>query len=97
MNQNEEWFSFKKCVLHDENGLFSSQLKVLDKYFEPDLLDFFSNAIDVGSYSLVDDYFNLWKVWESSGQPLSHADCGKFWSFVSDQGSVETLAEGLVK
>ena len=97
VNQNGEWFSSKKCVLHDEDGLFSSQLKVLDKYFEPELLDFFSNAIDVGSYPSVDNYFNLWKVWESSGQPLSHADCGKFWSCVSDQGSVETLAERLVK
>ena len=56
MNQNEEWFSFKKCVLHDENGLFSSQLKVLDKCFEPELLDFFSNAFDVGSYPSVGDY-----------------------------------------
>ena len=56
MNQNGEWFSSKKCVLHDKDGLFSSQPKVLDKYFEPELLDFFSNAFDVGSYPSVDDY-----------------------------------------
>ncbi|XP_065630885.1 uncharacterized protein LOC112017384 [Quercus suber] len=53
---NGEWFSSKKCVLHDEDGLFSLQLKVLDKYFEPELLDFFSNAFDVGNYPSVDDY-----------------------------------------
>ncbi|KAK7860600.1 hypothetical protein CFP56_036679 [Quercus suber] len=56
VNQNGEWFSSKKCVLHDEDGLFSLQLKVLDKYFEPELLDFFSNAFDVGNYPSVDDY-----------------------------------------
>ena len=61
MNQNGKWFSSKKCVLHDKDGLFNSQPKVLDKYFEPELLDFFSNAFDVGSYPSVDDY--LEPVW----------------------------------
>ena len=97
LNQIGEWVSPEECVLHDKDGLFSSQLKVLDKYFETELLDFFSNAFGVGKYPSVDNYCNLWKVWESSGHRLSHADCCKFWSFVSKHGSAETLAHRLVK
>nr|XP_023905605.1 uncharacterized protein LOC112017384 [Quercus suber] len=80
---NGEWFSSKKCVLHDEDGLFSLQLKVLDKYFEPELLDFFSNAFDVGNYPSVDDYLIF----------------GRFGKVQANhyQGSVETLAERMVK
>ncbi|KAK7818670.1 uncharacterized protein LOC111998780 [Quercus suber] len=96
-SQNGEWVSPCECVLHDKDGLFSSQLKVLDKYFEPELLDFFSNAFGVGKYPSVDNYCNLWKVWESSGHRLSYADCCKFWSFVSKHGSANTLAERLMK
>ncbi|KAL4634563.1 hypothetical protein ACB092_04G209000 [Castanea dentata] len=97
LNQIGEWVSPKECVLHDNDGLFSSQLKVLDKYFETELLGFFSYAFGVGKYPSVDNYCNLWKVWESSGRRLSHADCCKFWSFVSKHGSAETLADRLVK
>nr|POF19521.1 hypothetical protein CFP56_47701 [Quercus suber] len=97
LNQIGEWVSPEECVLHDKDGLFSSHLKVLDKYFETELLDFFSNAFGVRKYPSVDKYCNLWKVWESSGHRLSHADCCKFWSFVSKHGSAETLADRLVK
>ena len=96
-SQNGEWVSPSECVLHDKDGLFSSQLKVLDKYFELELLDFFSNGFGVGKYPSVDNYCNLWKVWESSGHRLSYADCCKFWSFVSKHGSAKTLADRLVK
>ena len=96
-SQNGEWVSPCECVLHDKDGLFSSQLKVLDKYFEPELLDFFSNAFGIGKYPSVDNYCNLWKVWEGSGHRLSYADCCKFWSFVSKHGSAKTLADRLVK
>ena len=97
-SKNGEWVSPCECFLHDKDGLFSSQLKVLDKYFEkPELLDFFSNAFGVGKYPSVDNYYNLWKVWESSGHRLSYADCCKFWSFVSKHGSAKTLVDRLVK
>ena len=33
-SQNGKWVSPCECVLHDKDGLFSSQLKVLDKYYE---------------------------------------------------------------
>uniref|UniRef100_A0A7N2RBH9 Uncharacterized protein n=1 Tax=Quercus lobata TaxID=97700 RepID=A0A7N2RBH9_QUELO len=95
-SQNGEWVSPCECVLHDKDGLFSSQLKVLDKYFELELLDFFSNGFGVGKYPSVDNYCNLWKVWESSGHRLSYADCCKFWSFVSKHGSAKTLADSQV-
>nr|POE68285.1 hypothetical protein CFP56_26177 [Quercus suber] len=86
LNQIGEWVITEECVLHDKDGLFSSQLKVLDKYLETELLDFFSNAFGVGEYPSVDKYCNLWKVWESSGHRLSHADC-----------CVQTISESVKK
>ncbi|KAF3438505.1 hypothetical protein FNV43_RR21267 [Rhamnella rubrinervis] len=47
-----------------------------------------------------EDYFQLWKAWESSGRMLSHAECCNFWGFVSRHWSSKTektLADGLVK
>uniref|UniRef100_A0A7N2MMB9 Uncharacterized protein n=1 Tax=Quercus lobata TaxID=97700 RepID=A0A7N2MMB9_QUELO len=98
-SQNGEWVSPSECVLHDKDGLFSSLLKVLDKYFEPELLDFFSNAFGVGKYPSVDNYCNLWKVWESSGHRLSYADCygillsNKHDVFIADDPQLKDLFE----
>ncbi|XP_062170197.1 uncharacterized protein LOC133875934 isoform X3 [Alnus glutinosa] len=95
-----KWVSPIECVLHDEDGLFNLQLQVLEKHYEQKLLSFFSNAFHVRHNPSVDDYCKLWKVWESSGQPLSHADCCKFWVYVSknwSQKTEETLTGSLVK
>jgi hypothetical protein len=99
-SQNGNWVSPEECVLHDKDGLFSVQLHVLEKYYEPKLLSFFSSAFHVRYNPSVDDYCKLWKVWESSGQPLSNADCCKFWVYVSKHWSEKTektLAGSLVK
>jgi hypothetical protein len=99
-SHNGNWVSPGECVLHDEDGLFSVQFHVLEKYYEPKLLSFFSSAFHVRSNPSVDDYCKLWNVWESSGHPLSHADCSKFWVYVSKHWSKKTertLADGLVK
>uniref|UniRef100_A0A2N9J067 Sacsin/Nov domain-containing protein n=1 Tax=Fagus sylvatica TaxID=28930 RepID=A0A2N9J067_FAGSY len=99
-SQNGEWVSPSKCVLHDKDGLFSLQLKVLDKYYEPKLLNFFSHAFGVQCNPSVDDYCKLWEVWESSGYRLSHADCLKFWGYVLkhwSQRTEKTLTDRLVK
>jgi hypothetical protein len=99
-SQNGNWVSPGECVLHDKDGLFSVQLQVLEKYYEPKLFCFFSYAFHVRNNPSVDDYCKLWKVWESSGLPLSHAVCSKFWVYVSTHWSEKTertLADNLVK
>jgi hypothetical protein len=99
-SQSGEWVSPGECVLHDKDGLFNLQLQVLEKHYEQKLLSFFSNAFDVRYNPSVDDYCKLWKVWESSGHPLQHADCCKFWVYVSKHWSAKTertLADSLVK
>jgi hypothetical protein len=99
-SQNGNWVSPGECVLHDKDGLFGVQLHVLEKYYEPKLLCFFSSAFHVRYNPSVDDYCKLWKVWESSGHPLQHADCCKFWVNVLKHWSAKTertLADSLVK
>ncbi|XP_062168965.1 uncharacterized protein LOC133875014 isoform X2 [Alnus glutinosa] len=99
-SQNGKWVSPRECVLHDKDGLFSLQLQVLEKHYEQNLFSFFSNAFHVRNNPSVDDYCKLWKVWESSGHPLQHADCCKFWVCVSRHWSAKTestLADSLVK
>ncbi|KAK9933041.1 hypothetical protein M0R45_020254 [Rubus argutus] len=100
-----EWVSADKCVLYDKDGLFGLQMTVLEKHYEQkpyeqNLLLFFSSAFRVKSHPSVDDYLKLWKDWESSGSGLSHAQCCKFWSYISKHWNSETektLADALVK
>ncbi|KAF3970886.1 hypothetical protein CMV_005458 [Castanea mollissima] len=99
-SQNGEWVSPCECVLHDKDGLFSSQLKVLDKYYDQKLLNFFSHAFRVKCNPSVADYCKLWEVWESSGRRLSHDDCLKFWGYILKhwgEKTEKTLTERLVK
>ena len=99
-SQNGKWVSPCECVLHDKDGLFSSQLKVLHKYFEQKFLDFFSHAFRVKCDPSVADYFELWEVWESSGRRLSHDDCLKFWGYILKhwgEMAEKTLTEKLMK
>lgn len=95
-----QWVSPEECVLHDNDGLFSSRLNVLDKHYDPELLSFFSSAFRVKLNPLIDDYCKLWKEWESSGHKLSNAECCAFWCCAVEQCSskkAEDLAESLVK
>ncbi|KAM4107744.1 hypothetical protein ACJW30_04G168300 [Castanea mollissima] len=99
-NKKGEWVSPCECVLHDKDGLFSSQLKVLDKYYEKNLLNFFSRAFHVKRNPSVSDYCKLWEVWESSGRRLSHDDCLKFWGYILKhwgEKTEKTITEKLVK
>uniref|UniRef100_A0A2N9J2L5 Sacsin/Nov domain-containing protein n=1 Tax=Fagus sylvatica TaxID=28930 RepID=A0A2N9J2L5_FAGSY len=98
--QDGKWVSPSKCVLHDKDGLFSSELKVLEKYYEQKLLNFFSRAFGVRCNPSVDHYSKLWEGWQSSGYRLSHDDCRKFWGYVLKHWSEKTektLTDKLVK
>ncbi|KAJ6375327.1 hypothetical protein OIU77_000328 [Salix suchowensis] len=98
--ENGMWVNPEECVLHDEDGFFGLQLNVLEKHYEPELLPFFSSSFKVRSNPSFDDYCNLWKVWESSRRPLTHAECCAFWKCVLMHRSSKTertLAEDLVK
>ncbi|CAI9773837.1 unnamed protein product [Fraxinus pennsylvanica] len=95
-----EWVSSDDCVLHDKDGLFGQQLNILDKYYEDELLNFFSNALQVKTYPSLDDYCKLWKDWEDSGHLLSHDECIAFWAFVAkhwSQATQKVLSENLLK
>ncbi|KAK9190780.1 hypothetical protein WN943_019390 [Citrus x changshan-huyou] len=99
-SQSGQWVSPVECVLHDKDGLFSTQMKVLDKHYDWKLLSFFSSAFGVKSNPLVEDYCKLWKVWESSEYKLSNAECCAFWGCVLKQSSSKTkklMADSLVK
>ncbi|CAA2960786.1 Hypothetical predicted protein [Olea europaea subsp. europaea] len=95
-----EWVSSDECVLRDEDGLFGQQLNILDEHYEKDLLNFFSNALEVKTYPSLDDYCKLWKDWEDSGHLLSHDECIAFWAFVAKHWSRATqkvLSENFLK
>ncbi|KAJ4728848.1 DNA binding ATP binding [Melia azedarach] len=101
-NEKGQWARPGECVLHDKDGLFSSQLNVLDKYYDRELLGFFSRAFSVKSNPSLDDYFNLWNVWEQSRHKISYAECCAFWVFVVKKlGSIskteKLLADSIVK
>ncbi|KAJ0010297.1 hypothetical protein Pint_34765 [Pistacia integerrima] len=98
-SENGQWVNPEECVLHDKDGLFSSQLTVLDKHYERKLLSFFTKAFSVQSNPSVDDYFKLWKGWESSGYQLSKDECYAFWRCVVGWSTEKQklLADSLVK
>ncbi|KAJ0076656.1 hypothetical protein Patl1_36503 [Pistacia atlantica] len=98
-SENGQWVNPEKCVLHDKDGLFSSQLTVLDKQYERKLLSFFTKAFSVQSNPSVDDYFKLWKGWESSGYQPSKDECYAFWRCVVGWSTKKQklLADSLVK
>ncbi|KAK9940392.1 hypothetical protein M0R45_017056 [Rubus argutus] len=85
-----EWVFSDECVIYDKDELFGLQLTVLEKHYEQKLLLFFSSAFGVDSHPSVDDYLKLWKVWESSGSAFSHAECCKFWSYISKHWNSKT-------
>ncbi|PQQ17194.1 uncharacterized protein Pyn_20832 [Prunus yedoensis var. nudiflora] len=99
-DQNGDWVNPDDCVVYDKDELFGSQLTVLKNYFEHNLLVFFSRAYGVKSRPSIDDYCELWKVWETSETGLSQDQCCKFWRYVSKNWNAKTekaLPEALVK
>ncbi|CAD6256990.1 unnamed protein product [Miscanthus lutarioriparius] len=58
------WVRPADCVLHDRNCLFSTRFSVLDKYYEKDLLGFFSSTLGVRHSPRVLDHSILWRSWE---------------------------------
>ncbi|KAJ0703887.1 putative histidine kinase/HSP90-like ATPase superfamily [Helianthus annuus] len=88
---NGEWVSPQDCVLHDKNNLFGGLLYVLDKYkYEKKILGFFADIFNVKFHPSVDDYCNLWKKWEASGNQITHTECCAFWEFVVKNWNLKT-------
>ncbi|KAJ9140122.1 hypothetical protein P3X46_030804 [Hevea brasiliensis] len=95
-----KWADPRECVLYDKDNLFGLQLNVLEKYYDPKLLSFFSRAFDVKSSPSLDDYCKLWKAWERTRSKLTHAECCAFWRWVvkhRNSKMEDTLADELVK
>ncbi|KAJ1702820.1 hypothetical protein LUZ63_002599 [Rhynchospora breviuscula] len=64
-----EWVFPENCVLHDNSNLFASELHILDKFYEEDLLGFFSTAFNVKDEPDIENYVKLWKLWEKIQLP----------------------------
>ncbi|KAI5010705.1 hypothetical protein ZWY2020_012842 [Hordeum vulgare] len=85
-----QWVSPPSCVLHDKDNLFSPQLHVLDKYYDKQLLDFFSHVFGVRHDPSAEDHCKLWSTWESYVDAISLADCSAFWHFIAKNWSKNT-------
>ncbi|KAL6890290.1 hypothetical protein ACP4OV_009053 [Aristida adscensionis] len=94
-----EWVTSESCVLHDRNNFFGLCIHVLDKYYNKELLEFFSLAFGVKYGPSVEDYCKLWSTWESSVKELPMPDCSAFWQFIATNMSknTEKLLAGCVK
>ncbi|CAI0455818.1 unnamed protein product [Linum tenue] len=99
------WVNYEECILHDKDGLFGSQLYVLEKHYNNKLLGFFKEAFGVRANPSLTNYCNLWKRWGNrSSHSLTHSECCAFWSSVvimshhkSDKRKEEVLAGELSK
>ena len=89
-SHNGVWIGPEKCVIHDKDGLFGSELNVLEKHYKSELFAFFSGVMRVKSHPSVDDYCKLWKDWEDSKEKLSHSECSSFWAYISKHWSKST-------
>ena len=67
-----KWMSAESCVIHDVDGLFKSRLKILENWYDEQLLNFFSNSLSVPNHLEIEDYCLLWRdrykivTWEDS-------------------------------
>ncbi|RLM58513.1 uncharacterized protein C2845_PM18G07760 [Panicum miliaceum] len=85
-----QWVRPADCTLHDRNGLFSTHFSVLDKYYEKDLLGFFSNVLGVRHCPRVLDHCILWRSWECTCFELTPASCSFFWEFIGNRWNATT-------
>lgn len=84
------WVCPADCVLHDRHGLFSTRFSVLDKYYENDLLGFFSTILGVRHRPRVLDHCILWRSWECTGFEMTPASCSFFWEFIGNRWNATT-------
>ncbi|KAG6508895.1 uncharacterized protein LOC121980120 [Zingiber officinale] len=85
-----QWVSSSSCILHDKVDLFSSQLFILDKYYDTKILDFFSRVFKVRVGPCLDDYCKLWSSWEVSAHHLTVQQCSFFWVFIANHWNSNT-------
>ena len=85
-----QWVRPADCTLHDRNGLFSTHFSVLDKYYEKDLLGFFSTVLGVRHCPRVLDHCILWRPWECTCFELTPASCSFFWEFIGNRWNATT-------
>ena len=70
----DEWKDSKQCLVHDENGIFLHRLEILDKFYEEELLPFFSCSLGVSLHPTIAHYYRLWMDWVSTDhQVLQHS------------------------
>ncbi|KAL6593148.1 hypothetical protein ACP70R_049102 [Stipagrostis hirtigluma subsp. patula] len=87
---NGDWVRPADCVLHDRNGLFSMRFAVLDKFYEKELLGFFSAVLGVRHSPRVLDHCILWRSWECTCFELTPASCSLFWEFIGNRWNATT-------
>ncbi|XP_047325341.1 uncharacterized protein LOC124929109 [Impatiens glandulifera] len=99
-SENGKWVAAEDCVISDSDDLFGTSFNVLEKFYDKNLQDFFSNAFKVKCHPSLDDYLRLWKSWEGSRETLSHVECFAFWRVVHKNWCLKTektLTDELVK
>lgn len=74
-----KWVPKNECVIHVVDNLFTNRLHVLDKYYEPELLPFFSHAFGVAQVPHLHQYLDLYKFWLESSHQMTDADLNRFW------------------
>ncbi|XP_072979221.1 uncharacterized protein [Typha angustifolia] len=89
-NDGGQWVTSRSCILHDKHNLFGSQLHVLEKHYEKDLLGFFSMSLDVRHGPTVEDYCKLWSIWASSNCQPTVANCSAVWEFIAKHWNATT-------
>lgn len=92
-NKGESWIwipNGRSSVLHDRNGLFSTRFSVLDKFYEKDLLGFFSCTLGVRHSPRVLDHCILWRSLECTCSELTPASCSFFWEFIGNHWNATT-------
>ncbi|RWW07452.1 hypothetical protein BHE74_00013449 [Ensete ventricosum] len=85
-----QWVGSSSCILHDKNHMFSSQLYVLDKYYETKLLGFFSTILGVRHGPNIQDYCKVWCSWEASLHHPTVLQCSAFWEFIAKHWNAKT-------
>ncbi|KAG9446287.1 hypothetical protein H6P81_012415 [Aristolochia fimbriata] len=88
--EDGEWVQPAECVLHDTDNLFGSQLNVLEKHYEKELLSFFFMALGVKPRPSIHDYRELWTNWEVEDRLLTDLECCSFWSFIAKNWNRKT-------
>lgn len=92
-----KWVSNYECVIHDKDNLFTHRLHVLDKYYEPELLCYFSHAFRVAWVPKLQQYIDLYKFWPENNHEVTAAEMNGFWAYMAKSWDSDLCTQRTVK